>query len=110
MGAMVARASGWGRVADYGANINDEICLIVQAETRVAMENLDEIAAVEGVDCVFIGPADLSADMGHRGNPRPPGRESGHCRGASPRSARRGRRLASCITTARTLPITVILA
>ncbi|WP_298906706.1 HpcH/HpaI aldolase/citrate lyase family protein [uncultured Aliiroseovarius sp.] len=72
MGAAVARASGWGRVADYGANINDEICLIVQAETRVAMANLDEIAAVDGVDCVFIGPADLSADMGHRGNPGHP--------------------------------------
>ncbi|MCK0143525.1 HpcH/HpaI aldolase/citrate lyase family protein [Aliiroseovarius sp. F20344] len=72
MGAAVARASGWGRVADYGTNINDEICLIVQAETRLAMQNIDQIAAVEGVDCVFIGPADLSADMGHRGNPGHP--------------------------------------
>lgn len=72
MGAAVARASGYGRNADYASNINDEICVIVQAETRLAMENLDEIAAVEGVDCVFIGPADLSADMGHRGNPGHP--------------------------------------
>lgn len=72
MGAAVARASGYGRIADYGSNINDEICVIVQAETRQAMENLDQIAAVDGVDCVFIGPADLSADMGHRGNPGHP--------------------------------------
>lgn len=69
LGASVARVSGWGRVAEYATNANAEIGVIVQAETRAAIENLDDILAVEGVDCVFIGPADLSADMGYRGNP-----------------------------------------
>lgn len=69
LGASVARVSGWGRIADYAATANAEICVIVQAETRTAIDNLDDILAVEGVDCVFIGPADLSADMGYLGNP-----------------------------------------
>ena len=72
MGAGVARAALYGRVADYASNADDEMCLILQAETREAMENIGEIAAIEGVDAVFIGPADLSADMGHLGNPGHP--------------------------------------
>lgn len=67
MGSSVVRASGYGRDSGYVHAANDAICLIVQAETRAALENLDEIAAVEGVDGVFIGPADLSADMGFPG-------------------------------------------
>ncbi len=51
---------------------NGEICLLVQAETRTAMDNLEAICAVDGVDGVFIGPADLAASMGHRGNPGHP--------------------------------------
>ncbi|MCB1350535.1 MAG: HpcH/HpaI aldolase/citrate lyase family protein [Paracoccaceae bacterium] len=69
LGAAVARVSGWGQIADYATSANAEIGVIVQAETRAAIENLDDILAVEGVDCVFIGPADLSADMGYLGNP-----------------------------------------
>ncbi|WP_371168769.1 HpcH/HpaI aldolase family protein [Aliiroseovarius sp. 2305UL8-7] len=72
MGAGAARAARFGQVGDYLENANDEICLILQAETRLAVENIDEIAGTEGVDCVFIGPADLSADMGHRGDPGHP--------------------------------------
>ncbi len=72
LGASVARVSGYGRIADYATTANDRIGVIVQAETRRAIANLDEIVAVDGVDCVFIGPADLSADMGHRGNPGAP--------------------------------------
>lgn len=72
MGSAVARASGYGADAGYVARANDDICLIVQAETRTAIDNIDAIAATEGVDAVFIGPADLSADMGHRGNPGAP--------------------------------------
>src|SRR5438270_809160 len=49
-----------------------EVCLIVQVETGKGLANLDEIAAVGGVDGVFIGPADLSAALGHRGNPAHP--------------------------------------
>ncbi len=72
MGASVARASGHGRIADYAATANDEVCLIVQAESAAAVENIDAIAAVEGVDGVFVGPADLSADLGHPGEMRHP--------------------------------------
>jgi len=69
MGSGVARAARFGQIDEYLTNANDEVCLIVQAETRLAVENIDEIAGTVGVDCVFVGPADLSADMGHRGNP-----------------------------------------
>ena len=69
MGAGVARAARFGQIDSYLTNANDEVCLIAQAETRLAVENIDDIAGTDGVDCVFIGPADLSADMGHRGNP-----------------------------------------
>ncbi|MBO6602146.1 MAG: HpcH/HpaI aldolase/citrate lyase family protein [Roseicyclus sp.] len=66
MGAGVARAGGFGALADYAGNANDEICVLVQAESRAALKNLDAICAVDGVDGVFIGPADLAADMGFR--------------------------------------------
>jgi 4-hydroxy-2-oxoheptanedioate aldolase len=62
-----ARASRWGRIANYGRQANDQICVLVQAETQTALDNLDAIAAVDGVDGVFIGPADLSASLGHMG-------------------------------------------
>jgi len=64
MGASVVRASGYDADPGYAAHANDNICLIVQAESRAALDNIDAIAATEGVDCVFIGPADLSTDMG----------------------------------------------
>ena len=64
MGAAVVRASGYHGQPDYPQNANAETCLMVQAESRLAIENIDAIAATEGVDCVFIGPADLSCDMG----------------------------------------------
>lgn len=67
MGAAQARASGYGAIPDYPVTANDEVCLIVQAETRAAIEALDDIARVDGVDAVFIGPSDLSADMGYPG-------------------------------------------
>ena len=68
VGAGSARVARWNRVDNYFRDADDQMCLLVQAETRLAMENLDAIAAVEGVDGVFIGPADLSAALGHRGN------------------------------------------
>jgi 4-hydroxy-2-oxoheptanedioate aldolase len=68
-GMAAARASRWGRVANYANEANDQVCLLVQAETREAIENLDKIAAVDGVDGVFIGPSDLSAAFGHVGDP-----------------------------------------
>lgn len=67
-GMAGARASRWGRYPDYPKEANARVCLLVQAETRQALDNLDAIAALDGVDGVFIGPADLSASMGHVGN------------------------------------------
>lgn len=67
MGAALARASRWNLVEDYLHQADDQMCLLVQAETVQAIENLGTIAAVEGVDGVFFGPADLSASMGLRG-------------------------------------------
>lgn len=71
-GSGVARASLWGLRKDYVERANDEVCLLVQAETKLALENLDAICAVEGVDGVFIGPADLAASLGHRSQPGHP--------------------------------------
>ncbi len=68
VGSAVARASRWGLEGDYLDQANDNICLLVQAETATALGNLEAICAVDGVDGVFIGPADLAASMGHRGN------------------------------------------
>lgn len=67
MGAALARASRWNQIDDYLNQANDQMCLLVQVETTLALENLASIAAVEGVDGVFFGPADLSASMGYRG-------------------------------------------
>jgi 4-hydroxy-2-oxoheptanedioate aldolase len=63
-----ARASNFGRVNDYLKKANDEICVLVQVETTEALARIGEIAAVDGVDGVFIGPSDLAASMGHLGN------------------------------------------
>src|SRR4051812_33328946 len=68
-GMAATRASGWGRNANYAKEANGQVCLLVQAETRKGIENLDEIATVEGIDGVFIGPSDLSAAFGHVGDP-----------------------------------------
>ena len=65
-GGATIRAGGFGAIPDYTATANDQICVIVQAESRAAIADLAAIAAVDGVDCVFIGPADLAADMGYR--------------------------------------------
>ena len=67
-GMAGARASRWGHYTDYFKRANEEVCLLVQVESREALKNLDAIAATPGVDGVFIGPADLSASMGHVGN------------------------------------------
>src|SRR5580658_6588945 len=68
VGAALARASQWNRIPNYLHEANHQMCLLVQVETPLGLKNLDSIAAVEGVDGVFIGPADLSAALGHLGN------------------------------------------
>lgn len=69
VGSALARASRWNSIAGYLDHADEQMCLLVQIESCEGLANLDAIAAVEGVDGVFIGPADLSASMGHRGNP-----------------------------------------
>jgi 4-hydroxy-2-oxoheptanedioate aldolase len=68
--SVAARASRYGRTPGYLTKANDEICVLVQVETRTALDQLEAIAQVEGVDGVFIGPSDLAASLGHLGNPQ----------------------------------------
>lgn len=58
------RASNFGRIKDYPFTAETEICVLVQPESMVAIENIEAIAAIDGVDGFFVGPGDLSADMG----------------------------------------------
>ena len=67
--AGLTRASGFGRQKGYLQHANDGICLLLQVETLEAIGNVEAVAAVEGVDGVFIGPSDLAASMGHIGQP-----------------------------------------
>ncbi len=66
--AGTTRATRFGRVKDYFKHVEEELCLLVQVETQQGLDNLDAIAATDGVDGVFIGPADLSAGLGHLGD------------------------------------------
>lgn len=68
----LTRATRFGRVAGYAKRAAEELCLLVQVETQHALDRLEEICAVEGVDGVFIGPADLAASLGHVGEPGHP--------------------------------------
>ena len=72
VGSPLARASQFNRTKDYLETANKEICVLLQIETVTGVENLDDILKVEGVDGIFIGPADLSASMGHIENPGHP--------------------------------------
>jgi 4-hydroxy-2-oxoheptanedioate aldolase len=62
------RASRYGRVTNYLKNATQEICLLVQVETKSALDRIEEIASVDGIDGIFIGPNDLAASFGHIGN------------------------------------------
>ena len=70
--AGAPRASNYGRVQGYAHRSAEEICVLLQVETIEGLKNIEEIANVEGVDGVFIGPGDLSAALGHLGNPKHP--------------------------------------
>ena len=72
VGSAVARASRWNQIDDYMRRSDDEMCVFVQVESVNAMKQLDAIAAVDGVDGVFFGPADLAASMGLLGKPADP--------------------------------------
>ena len=66
--ASASRSSRFGRVKDYHTRCEEEICVLVQIETKLGLDNLEAIARVEGVDGVFIGPGDLSAGLGYLGD------------------------------------------
>jgi 2-dehydro-3-deoxyglucarate aldolase len=67
--ALAHRSNRYGTVEHYLDQVNDNVTVIVQIESRSAVDAVDEIAAVAGVDGLFIGPSDLAADLGRRGNP-----------------------------------------
>ena len=66
--ASASRSSRFGRVKDYHTRCEEEICVLVQIETKQGLDNLEAIAAVEGLDGLFIGPGDLSAGLGYLGD------------------------------------------
>jgi 4-hydroxy-2-oxoheptanedioate aldolase len=70
--AGTTRATRFGRVKDYARHAQDEICVLLQIENQAGLDNLEKIAAVEGVDGVFIGPADLHASLGYMGETNNP--------------------------------------
>jgi 2-dehydro-3-deoxyglucarate aldolase len=70
--SVAQRSNRFGTVPDYFAGIDEQICLLVQIESRKGLEAATEIASVEGVDGVFVGPSDLAAAVGHLGNPNHP--------------------------------------
>lgn len=72
VGSSAARASRWNADTGYAQHAEDELCVLVQIETTRGLSNLDEIARVEGVDGLFVGPADLAASMGLLGQPGHP--------------------------------------
>ena len=70
--SVAQRANRFGRVPGYLQNAERDICVVVQLETRAALSEIEATAAVDGIDGLFIGPGDLSADLGHLGNPAHP--------------------------------------
>ncbi|HYW58365.1 MAG TPA: 2-dehydro-3-deoxyglucarate aldolase [Polaromonas sp.] len=66
--SMSQRSNRYGTVPDYFKGINDQICVMVQIESPAGVAAARDIASVEGVDCVFVGPSDLAAGLGHLGN------------------------------------------
>jgi 2-dehydro-3-deoxyglucarate aldolase len=84
------RSNRFGSVPDYFAGIDEQICVLVQIESRKGLQAATEIASVEGVDGVFVGPSDLAAALGHLGNANHP-----KCSRRSPRRSRPSRRWAS---------------
>lgn len=72
VGSALARASRWGRIEDYMDRADSEMCLLIQIETRQGIENLDEILAVDGIDGIFFGAADLAASYGLTGQSNHP--------------------------------------
>jgi 4-hydroxy-2-oxoheptanedioate aldolase len=81
VGSALARASRWNRVPDYLGSAERELCVLVQVESVRGLDQLAQIARVDGVDGVFFGPADLSASMGYLGRPGEPAVRDAICAG-----------------------------
>lgn len=64
VGYALGRSSHFGAIPDYLPSADAQICLLVQIESRAGLAELDDILSVEGVDGLFIGPADLAVDLG----------------------------------------------
>lgn len=72
VGSALARASGFGAISDYLPTADSQVCLLLQIESRRGIAALEDIAAIDGVDGIFVGPSDLAADMGLLGKPSHP--------------------------------------
>lgn len=70
--SALTRATRFGRVKNYARQAVQELCVLVQVETREALDNMQAIASIDGVDGIFIGPADLAASLGYPGQPGHP--------------------------------------
>ncbi|MEO5707179.1 MAG: HpcH/HpaI aldolase/citrate lyase family protein [Alteraurantiacibacter sp.] len=70
--SATSRGANFGQDADYLHKASEKITLIVQIESRTGLDNVADIAAVDGVDALFIGPSDLAASLGHLGDPLHP--------------------------------------
>ncbi len=63
--SLAQRNNKYGTVPDYFAKINDNICIMAQIESQTGIDNAEKIAAVDGIDVLFVGPSDLSANLGY---------------------------------------------
>ncbi|MCC7462776.1 MAG: 4-hydroxy-2-oxoheptanedioate aldolase [Gammaproteobacteria bacterium] len=97
VGSALARAARWGQVDGYLARAAEQLCLLLQVESVRGLQNLEAIAAVEGVDGVFFGPSDLAASMGLLGRSTDPAVQAALRTGIA--SVRRAGRAAGILTT-----------
>lgn len=101
VGSALARSSRWNQIDDYLRRSDDEMCVFVQVESVKALSELERIAAVDGVDGVFFGPADLAASMGLLGKPSDPAVRAAIIQGIA--TVRRAGKAAGTLTSDRKL-------
>jgi len=101
VGSALARSSRWNQIDDYLRRSDDEMCVFVQVESVNALTQLERIAAVDGVDGIFFGPADLAASMGLLGKPSDPAVQAAITQGIA--AVRRAGKAAGTLTSDRRL-------
>ena len=101
VGSALARSSRWNQIDDYLGRSDAEMCVFVQVESIKALANLEAIAAVEGVDGVFFGPADLAASMDLLGKPSDPSVQAAITQGIA--TVKRAGKAAGTLTSDRKL-------